>query len=115
MRGRLAARLPPHPGAVPAEPVLDRLQRLGSEVTEGAKSTYIRVPTLVLWGVKDTAVLSGNLSGLEKWVENLSDKLYPDDDHWVMIEKGKEIGQDIRRFIEDKSFPKDSVYRRAQP
>jgi len=85
------------------------------EVTEGAKSTYIRVPTLVLWGVKDTAVLSGNLSGLEKWVENLSVRLYPDDDHWVMIEKGKEIGQDIRRFIEDKSFPKDSVYRRPPP
>jgi pimeloyl-ACP methyl ester carboxylesterase len=85
-----------------------------SEVTEGAKSTYIRVPTLVLWGVKDAAVLTGNLSGLEKWVENLSVKLYPDDDHWVMIEKGKEIGQDIRQFIEDRNFPRDSVYRRPQ-
>ena len=81
------------------------------EVTEGAKSTIIKVPTLVIWGLKDTAVLSGNLSGLDKWVPNLSVKLYPDDDHWVMMEKYKEVGQDIRKFIESTDFPKDSVYR----
>src|SRR5262245_35287424 len=80
------------------------------EVTEGAKSTTIKVPTLVIWGLKDTAVLSGNLSGLDKWVPNLSVKLYPDDDHWVMMEKHKEVGQDIRKFIENTDFPKDSVH-----
>ncbi len=83
------------------------------EVTEGAKSTIIKVPTLVIWGMKDTAVLTGNLTGLDKWVPNLSVKLYPDDDHWVMMEKYKEVGQDIRKFIEDKNFPRDSVYRAA--
>ena len=81
------------------------------EVTSGAKSTIIKVPTLVIWGMKDTAVLVGNLSGLDKWVPNLSVKLYPDDGHWVMMEKYKEVSQDIRKFIEDKDFPKDSVYR----
>jgi pimeloyl-ACP methyl ester carboxylesterase len=81
------------------------------EVTEGAKSTIIKVPTLVIWGLKDTAVLTGNLSGLDKWVPNLSVKLYPDDDHWVMMEKYKEVGQDIRKFIEGTDFPKDSVHR----
>jgi hypothetical protein len=39
-------------------------------------------------------------------------KLYPDDDHWVMLEKGKSLAQDMRRFIDnDKTFPKESVYR----
>jgi hypothetical protein len=38
-------------------------------------------------------------------------RLPPDDDHWVMLEKHKQVAQDIRRFIEDKDFPKDSVYR----
>ena len=57
------------------------------EVTEGAKSSIIKVPTLVIWGMKDTAVLTGNLSGLDRWVPSLSVKLYPDDDHWVMMEK----------------------------
>jgi pimeloyl-ACP methyl ester carboxylesterase len=83
------------------------------EVTAGAKSTIIKVPTLVIWGMKDTALLVGNISGLEKWVPNLSVKLYPDDDHWVMIEKYKEVAQDIRHFIDDKNFPKESVYRRG--
>ena len=41
----------------------------------------------------------------------LSVKLYPGDDHWVMPEKHKQVAHDIRRFIEDKDFPKDSVYR----
>jgi pimeloyl-ACP methyl ester carboxylesterase len=81
------------------------------EVTAGAKSTIIKTPTLVLWGLKDTAILSGHLSGLDKWVPNLSVRLYPDDDHWVMLQKAAPIAKDIRSFIVDKSFPKESVYR----
>ena len=65
----------------------------------------------MIWGLKDTAILSGHLSGLEKLVPNVKVKLYPDDDHWVMLEKGTSVAQDIRRFIDDKSFPKESVYR----
>jgi pimeloyl-ACP methyl ester carboxylesterase len=82
------------------------------EVTAGAKSTIIQVPTFVIWGLKDGAILSGHLSGLEEWVPNLSVKLYPDDDHWVMLAKGKLLGQDIRQYIEGK-MPKESVYRPA--
>ena len=41
-------------------------------------------------------------------------KLYPDDDHWVMLEKNTAVAQDIRRFIDDKDFPKESVYRAAR-
>ena len=81
------------------------------EVTQGAASTIIKTPTFVIWGMKDTAILSGHLSGLDKWVPNLSVKLYPDDDHWVMLEKATSVAQDIRRFIDDKNFPKESVYR----
>jgi pimeloyl-ACP methyl ester carboxylesterase len=83
------------------------------EVTEGVKSAIIRVPTLVIWGMKDTAILVGHLSGLDKWVPNLSVRLYPDSDHWVMIDMYKEVAQDIRKFVEGKDFPKESVYRAA--
>jgi pimeloyl-ACP methyl ester carboxylesterase len=81
------------------------------DVTAGATSTVITVPTLVIWGMKDTAILVGHLSGLDQWVTNLSVKLYPDDDHWVMLGKHTQVAQDIRRFIDDKNFPKESVYR----
>ncbi len=82
------------------------------EMTAGAKATTIRVPTLVIWGMKDGAILPGHLSGLETWVPNLSVKLYPDDDHWVMLAKGKALAQDMRQYIDDtRGFPKESVYR----
>jgi pimeloyl-ACP methyl ester carboxylesterase len=47
------------------------------EVTEGAKSVIIKVPTLVLWGMKDSALLVGNLSGLDKWLPDLLDTDQP--------------------------------------
>src|SRR5262249_1719719 len=34
-------------------------------------SGKIKVPTLVIWGEKDTALLTGNLNGLDKYVEKL--------------------------------------------
>lgn len=78
----------------------------------GAKSTILNVPTLVIWGLKDTAILPGHLSGLEKLVPNLWVKLYPDDDHWVMLQKHTSLAQDMRRFIDNAAtFPKESVYR----
>jgi|SRR5262245_12923759 len=83
-----------------------------TEITKGARSTTIDIPTLVIWGMKDAAILSGHLSGLEKWVPNLSVRLYPDDDHWVMLARAVPVAQDIRRYIEDsKTFPRESVYR----
>lgn len=42
---------------------------------------------------------------------NLSVRLYPDGDHWVMTDKYKEVGQDIRKFVDGKDFLKESVYR----
>ena len=85
-----------------------------TEVTKGAKSTIINVPTLVIWGLRDTAILSGHLSGLEKWVPNLSVRIYPEDDHWVMLQKAVPVARDIRGYIEGKNFPKESVYRSRQ-
>jgi pimeloyl-ACP methyl ester carboxylesterase len=81
-------------------------------VTAGAPSTIIHVPTLVIWGLKDTAILAGHLTGLDQWVPNLRVRLYPDDDHWVMLQKRQPVARDIRSFIEsDSSVPKESVYR----
>jgi len=35
----------------------------------------------------------------------LSVKLYPDDDHWVMLEKATEVARDIRRFVDTGRKP----------
>ena len=83
-----------------------------AEITKGAKSTTIQIPTFVIWGMKDGAILSGHLSGLEKWVPDLRVRLYPDDDHWVMLEKARPVALDIRQFIDNETaVPRESVYR----
>jgi pimeloyl-ACP methyl ester carboxylesterase len=79
------------------------------EVTEGAKSPIIKLQTLVIWGLLDTALQQGNLSDMEKWVPNAHFVLYPHDTHWVSISKTKETDQNIRDFIEGKDFPKESA------
>jgi pimeloyl-ACP methyl ester carboxylesterase len=59
-----------------------------------------QVPTLVIWGEKDTALLTGNLVGLEQYVVNLTIKRIPDGSHWVVHERPDLINSYIREFIE---------------
>jgi pimeloyl-ACP methyl ester carboxylesterase len=60
----------------------------------------VRVPTLVIWGEKDTALISRNLDGLNEFVPQLSVKRVPDASHWVVHEKPNEVNSYIREFIQ---------------
>jgi epoxide hydrolase 4 len=68
----------------------------------GLPSLEVKVPTLVIWGEKDTALLTGNLEGLDKYVPNLTIKRIPDGTHWVIHEKPELVGGYIREFIKGK-------------
>ena len=59
----------------------------------------VKVPTLVIWGEKDTALLTQNLDGLDQFVPQLTIKRIPDGSHWVIHEKPAEVNADIRDFI----------------
>jgi pimeloyl-ACP methyl ester carboxylesterase len=59
----------------------------------------VKVPTLVIWGEKDTALLTGNLDGLEQFVPQLTVKRVPEGTHWVIHEKPEEVNGYIREFI----------------
>ncbi len=59
----------------------------------------IRVPTLVIWGEKDTALLTGNLSGLDQYVSKLTIKRVPEGTHWVVREKPADVNRYIRDFL----------------
>jgi pimeloyl-ACP methyl ester carboxylesterase len=65
-------------------------------------SLEVKVPTLVIWGEKDTALLTGNLEGLDKYVPNLTIKRIPDGTHWVIHEKPALVNGYIREFISSK-------------
>jgi pimeloyl-ACP methyl ester carboxylesterase len=59
----------------------------------------VKVPTLVIWGEKDTALLTKNLDGLDQFVPQLTIKRVPDGSHWVIHEKPAEVNGYIRDFI----------------
>ncbi len=59
----------------------------------------VRVPTLVIWGEKDTALLTANLDGLDQFVPNLTIKRIREGTHWVIHEKPDEVNGYIREFI----------------
>jgi pimeloyl-ACP methyl ester carboxylesterase len=81
---RAAAVGPPQPGETPT-PL-------------AAQPVVVRVPTLLIWGEKDTALLTGNLTGLEPLVPTLTIKRIPDGTHWVVREQPAEVNRLIREF-----------------
>ena len=59
----------------------------------------VRVPTLVIWGEEDQALLTGNLDGLEEYVDDLTVKRIPDGTHWVSHEQPERVNALIRAFL----------------
>jgi len=59
----------------------------------------VKVPTLVIWGEQDRALLTGNLNGLEEYIEDLTVKKIPGGTHWVIHEQPELVNGLIRDFI----------------
>jgi pimeloyl-ACP methyl ester carboxylesterase len=63
------------------------------------KSGTLRIPVLIIWGMKDMA-LEHQLAELSlKKCENGKLNYFPDATHWVLHEKRKEIKKLISDFI----------------
>ncbi len=60
---------------------------------------HIAVPTLVIWGEQDTALLPSLLDGLEAYVPDLRIHRIPDATHWVQHEAADEVNRTIREFL----------------
>jgi len=85
-----AARVgPPQPGTAAPE-AAGEFARLG---------TAVKVPTLVIWGEQDRALLTGNLEGLDKFVPDLRIKRIPEGTHWVVHEYPEVVIGHIREFL----------------
>jgi pimeloyl-ACP methyl ester carboxylesterase len=59
----------------------------------------VRVPTLVIWGERDEALLTGNLRGLEAYVSDLTVRRIPDGTHWVVHEQPERVNRLIREYL----------------
>jgi pimeloyl-ACP methyl ester carboxylesterase len=59
----------------------------------------VEVPTLVIWGERDRALLTGNLVGLDAHVRALTVRRVPEGSHWVVHEQPELITHTIREFM----------------
>jgi len=64
----------------PGAPDLQRLELPASVV-------QVRVPTTVVWGMKDHALLPALLDGLDRWVTPLRMQRVADASHWIVHER----------------------------
>jgi pimeloyl-ACP methyl ester carboxylesterase len=58
----------------------------------------VKVPTLVVWGERDTALLPGCLEGLEQVVPGVRIVRVPDATHWVARERTALVIREIEAF-----------------
>ena len=85
---RASPLIPPtaqHPGA------------MGLRLDAGAFT--VRMPTLVIWGEQDQALLPVLLEGLEALVPDLRIQRVPDGSHWVVHERPEIVETAIREFL----------------
>lgn len=96
------------PGALTGGLNYYRAARIGPPTTDDARDVLsafdtraaaISTPTLVLWGERDTALLTGNLDGLEDHVADLTVIRIPEGTHWVIHEMPRRINDEIRNFL----------------
>ncbi len=70
-----------------------------SAVQIDPRRVTVRMPTLVIWGDADTALLPSLLDGLEQYVPDLTLKRIPDGSHWVIHEQPELVNEYIRAFL----------------
>ena len=63
------------------------------------KLPKITVPTLVIWGEKDAALVVENLKGMNTFVDDLQVTRLPGVSHWVQQEDPETVNQEIIGFI----------------
>jgi pimeloyl-ACP methyl ester carboxylesterase len=59
----------------------------------------VKVPTLVIWGMKDPALLPVQLEGLDKLVDDLTVVRLPDAGHFAPWEAGEEVAAALEPFL----------------
>ena len=96
------------PGALTGGLNYYRAAQMGEQVAAGGvaeeyeakiRSMRIEVPTLVIWGERDPALLVGLTRGLEQWIPDLRLEVLPGAGHWVPYERPDEVNRLIRDFV----------------
>ena len=64
-----------------------------------ASMLTITVPTMVIWGMNDTALRPALMRGLDAWVPRLTCVPVPQGSHWVIHQQPKHVAQLIENYL----------------
>jgi pimeloyl-ACP methyl ester carboxylesterase len=96
------------PGALRGGLNYYRAARMGDQIAAGGvpeeyaskiTSQTLDVPTLVIWGENDAALLPALTRGLSEWVPQVRVEIIADAGHWVPYERSDEVNRLIREFL----------------
>jgi pimeloyl-ACP methyl ester carboxylesterase len=76
------------------------VQQIQAVIDLPVEMLTVTVPSLVIWGEQDRALLPDNLDGLDEYVTDVTVKRIPDATHWVVHEQPERVNDLIRRFIQ---------------
>jgi len=77
----------------------DPLTLLKRLVPSLGRDTSVDVPTLVLWGERDTALVP-ELADVERWVDDLRVERYPEVSHWIQAEIPEAVNEELAGFLD---------------
>lgn len=63
----------------------------------------VKVPTLVIWGLKDHALLPGCVDGLERWVPDIRVRTFADYGHWISLENSELVTHEMNAWLGETS------------
>ena len=89
------------PGAITGGLNWYRANTLDEEAMAAIAADYaptVTVPTTVLWGLDDTALLPPNAEGLDAYVDDLVVETFEGVDHWIEHRVPGEIARAIREL-----------------
>jgi epoxide hydrolase 4 len=70
-----------------------------AKLTLNPQDFRVNVKTLILWGMKDLALLPALLEGLDELIPDLTVKKYENCSHWLLHEMGADIAKTIEEFV----------------
>ena len=97
--GALTGGLNYYRGSPMHPPENDNDRAVLSALAQDRERFRVNVPTLVIWGMRDSALLPCLLEGLEDFIPDLAIHRIDDASHWVVHEKPAEVIAAMREFI----------------
>jgi predicted GNAT family N-acyltransferase len=79
----------------------DEEGRRAAPLARDASRFVVQVPTLVVWGERDRALLPSLLDGLDRVVPQLRIVRLPEATHWLVHEAPERIVREISAFVDD--------------